>query len=249
VLTLTSPLATPPVPVQRVLVPESTSKSKRATNPASVPCPASSRYLPARPSRRSTRQRTKQGHGPLAQAATTAQYQSSSNKLAQAPIAPPASHKYEHHIAALATPSPNAGNQGSLKKCLRSPDAAKWTRSLSNEWGQALPHGIGRNRPPKERIKGTGTVSSIKKSQVPKGRVVTYANFVCDIRPQKTETHRVRMTAGGNKLDYPSYASSPAVSVLAAKVHLLYYPLHVGAQCCTLGRTFTAVILWFRKRR
>jgi hypothetical protein len=61
---------------------------------------------------------------------------------------------------------------------------------------------------------------SSSKSQVPKGRVVTCANFVCDICPQKTETHRVQMTASGNKLDCPGDASSPTVSVLAAKAHV-----------------------------
>ena len=33
-------------------------------------------------------------------------------------------------------------------------------------------------------------------------------NFICNIRPQKTETHRVHMTAGSDKLDYPGDASS-----------------------------------------
>jgi hypothetical protein len=82
------------------------------------------------------------------------------------------------------------------------------------------PHGIGRNRPPKERIQGTGTIFFIKKSQASKDRKVTCANFSCIIRPQKTETHRVQMTAGGNKLDYPGDASSPPVSMLDAKIHI-----------------------------
>jgi hypothetical protein len=49
---------------------------------------------------------------------------------------------------------------------------------------------------------------------------VSYANFICTICPQKEETHRVRMTAGGDKLDYPSDASSPTVSMLNAKIHI-----------------------------
>jgi hypothetical protein len=73
--------------------------------------------------------------------------------------------------------------------------------------------------PPAERIEGTGTLHFIKKFQVPKDRKATYANFVCNIRPQKTERHRVRMTAGGDKLDYPGDASSPTVSMLDAKIH------------------------------
>jgi hypothetical protein len=49
---------------------------------------------------------------------------------------------------------------------------------------------------------------------------VSYANFICTICPQKEETHQVRMTAGGDKLDYPGNASSPTVSMLDAKIHI-----------------------------
>jgi hypothetical protein len=127
--------------------------------------------------------------------------------------------RYAHHIATLATTPPPAGKQGSLKKLLLGPDATIWERSLANEWGRLLPHGIGTSRPTTEQITGTGTVFFIPKSRVPKDRKVTYANFVCNIRPQKTETHRVRMTAGGDRLDYPGDASSPTVSMLDAKIH------------------------------
>jgi hypothetical protein len=71
---------------------------------------------------------------------------------------------------------PAAGKQGSLKKFLLGPDATIWTRSLANEWGRLLPHGIGNGRPIAERITGTGTVHLIRKTEVPDKRKVTYAN-------------------------------------------------------------------------
>ena len=74
------------------------------------------------------------------------------------------SERYAHHIAALATTPPTAGKQGSLKKLLRGPDAPIWERSLANEWGRLLPHGIGTSRPPAEQITGTGTVFFITKA-------------------------------------------------------------------------------------
>ena len=144
--------------------------------------------------------RTHAQHQPLAQSATN--------------------ERYANHIAALATAPPTAGNQGSLTKLLLGPDATIWERSLANEWGRLLAHGLGISRPAAEQVKGTGTVFFIDKTQVPKDHRVTYANFICNIRPQKTETHRVRMTAGGDKLDYPGDASSPAVSMLDAKLHI-----------------------------
>ncbi len=139
-----------------------------------------------------------------------------------------ANQGYEHHIAALTTAESSntpyfqtgSGKQGSLRKMVNGSEKIIWTRSLSNELGRLLPNGVGKNRPKAERIKGTGTIFPIRKAQVPKDRKVTYANFQCTIRPQKAETHRVRCTAGGDKLDYPFDASSPAVSMLDAKLHI-----------------------------
>eukprot|EP00978_Attheya_sp_CCMP212_P014569 scaffold37188_cov29-Attheya_sp.AAC.3 len=37
----------------------------------------------------------------------------------------------------------------------------------------------------------------IERGQLSQGRKATYVKAVCDIRPQKEETHRVRHTAGG----------------------------------------------------
>ena len=45
-------------------------------------------------------------------------------------------------------------------------------------------------------------------TDIPKDRKVIYANFICNYRPLKTETFRVRMTIGGNRLDYPDEKSS-----------------------------------------
>ena len=43
---------------------------------------------------------------------------------------------------------------------------------------------------------------------------------MCNIKTQKAESHRTRLTVGGNKLDYPAYPSAPAVGLLDTKIHL-----------------------------
>ena len=58
------------------------------------------------------------------------------------------------------------------------------------------------------------------KDRIPKDRKITYANFICNIRPKKSETHHVRLTAGGKKIDYPGDPSSPAVSLLKVEIHI-----------------------------
>ncbi len=128
---------------------------------------------------------------------------------------------YKHHIAALATPiDTTKGNQGSIKKLLKGPDAKIWDRGRANEWGHLLEHGVGLQRPASERIEGSGTLFFVRRANIPADRKVSYANMVCDIRPQKAETHRVRITAGGDRLEYPHDPSSPAVSMLNTKIHI-----------------------------
>ena len=58
------------------------------------------------------------------------------------------------------------------------------------------------------------------KDMIPKIIKISYANFICNIRPQKSETHRVRLIAGGDKLNYPDDPSSPLVSLLNVKIHI-----------------------------
>ena len=56
------------------------------------------------------------------------------------------------------------------------------------------------------------------KSAVPTTVKVTYARLVSEIRPHKSETHRVRMTVGGNLLDYADDTSSPKVALTTSKI-------------------------------
>ena len=43
---------------------------------------------------------------------------------------------------------------------------------------------------------------------------------VCYIRPQKTETHRTRLTAGGNLIDYPVEVSTPTSDFTTMKLYI-----------------------------
>jgi hypothetical protein len=53
---------------------------------------------------------------------------------------------------------------------------------------------------------------------VPADRKVTYGRIVATIRPQKSETHRVRLTVGGNLIDYPGNVSTPTADMTTAKI-------------------------------
>ena len=86
-----------------------------------------------------------------------------------------------------------------------------------------------------ERIQGTNTILLIPKENVSAGAKITYANLICDFRPLKKETHRVRMTVGGDKLIYDGDPSSPEVSLLNTKIMLnsVISDLHIGERWMT----------------
>jgi hypothetical protein len=53
----------------------------------------------------------------------------------------------------------------------------------------------------------------IKLTNIPKDRKITYGKIVCDYKPHKTEKERVRLTVGGNKLDYPGDVATSTVDI------------------------------------
>lgn len=88
-----------------------------------------------------------------------------------------------------------------------------WGHSFGNEIGR-LAQGM------KDRVKGTDTMNFIHKYEVPQDRFkdVTYGRIVCDVRPQKEETHRTRITVGGNLIDYPDDCGTPTADLFTVKM-------------------------------
>lgn len=112
---------------------------------------------------------------------------------------------------------PITGNKENIDSLLRGPDSAIWTTSLANEWARQTRGLFPKFRNPP--ISGHHAMVFIKPHQVPAGRKVTYANFICTMRPDKSEVYRVRMTIGGDRLDAYQDVRSPAVSIIDAKLH------------------------------
>jgi hypothetical protein len=91
------------------------------------------------------------------------------------------------------------------------PDQDTWVRALANDLGR-LAQGVGTRMPT-----GTNTIVFIARHAVPSGRKVTYARLVSSIRPTKEETHRVRVTVGGDKLDFPGVTTTQCASLTTTK--------------------------------
>jgi hypothetical protein len=96
---------------------------------------------------------------------------------------------------------------------LNANDSKKWTQILSNEFGR-LAQGNDSG------TTGTNTIDFLRRSDVPPDKKISYGNFICNYRPLKTETNRVHLTAGGDKIPYNDDAGSPAASLLETKLLL-----------------------------
>ena len=72
------------------------------------------------------------------------------------------------------------------------------------------------------RSKGTNTLYFIDCSKVPEDgwKDVTYGTIVCNVRPQKTETNRTRLTFGGSNCTTAIDCGTPTANLLTVKLLL-----------------------------
>ena len=91
-------------------------------------------------------------------------------------------------------------------------DRDTWIKACANDFGR-LAQGVGKRMPT-----GTNTIFFIPRHKVPAGRKVSYINPVASMRPNKAEIHRVRLTAGGDRLDFPGSTATATVGLTLAKI-------------------------------
>jgi hypothetical protein len=77
-----------------------------------------------------------------------------------------------------------------------------WMRSTANEIN---------------RLYNTNTTRFISRSNIPKGRKVTYGSSVVDIKDHKEEKERTRLTIGGDQIEYPGDKSTRTAGLDTAK--------------------------------
>jgi hypothetical protein len=85
-----------------------------------------------------------------------------------------------------------------------------WTRGFGNECG-LLFQGI-------RDIPGTDTCFFIDLKNIPNDRKITSGKIVCDYKPHKKETELVRLTVGGNILDYSGDIATSMADITTFKI-------------------------------
>ena len=90
----------------------------------------------------------------------------------------------------------------------------RWTKGGENEFGRLF-QGFAPNE-----IEGLNVLEWIRKDQVLKDKFVTYPRYTASLRPEKVdEPHRVRITAGGNLLQYDGDVTTHTASMETIKAH------------------------------
>jgi hypothetical protein len=85
-----------------------------------------------------------------------------------------------------------------------------WTQGFGNECGRLF-QGI-------RDIPGTNTCFFIYLKNIPEDRNITYGKIVCDYKPQKKENEHVRLTIGGDRLDYSGDAVTSTADITTFKI-------------------------------
>jgi hypothetical protein len=120
-------------------------------------------------------------------------------------------HHWSQQHQANAVVHPVTGKEMEYMALMKDPRLQPlWKRGFGNECGRLF-QGI-------RYIPGTDTCFFIKLTNIPKDRNITYGKIVCDYKPHKTEKERVRLTVGGDRLDYSGDVATSTADITTFKI-------------------------------
>jgi hypothetical protein len=125
--------------------------------------------------------------------------------------------------SALSALDPTTGDFLEHRQLRRDPRyKAVWDNFYANELGR-LCQGIGSgNTPTKQQIGGTNTFFLIDYPDIPlhKCKEICHTMVVCEVRPEKDDPDRIRITIGGNRICYPGNVGTNSASLELVKLLL-----------------------------
>jgi hypothetical protein len=114
-----------------------------------------------------------------------------------------------HHANAVINPV--TGKEMEYPALMKAPRIQPlWTRGFGNECARLF-QGI-------RDIPITDTCFFIDLKSIPKDRKITYGKIVCDYKPHKQEKERVRLTLGGDRLDYSGDVATSTADITTFKI-------------------------------
>ena len=133
-------------------------------------------------------------------------------------LRPPPSPPIDYEHYAMPMTHPTTGELiSSYKRLMNDPHTAEvWMTAFGKDFG-----GMSQGDD-KTGQKGTNAMFVMSPRDIPhipKDRVVTYARVVVDHRPQKADPNRIRITAGGNLINYPGELTTRTADITTSKLH------------------------------
>jgi hypothetical protein len=106
---------------------------------------------------------------------------------------------------------PVTGNEMEYSALVKDPHLQPiWTRGFGNECGSLFQGS--------QYIPGTDTCFFIKLTNIPHDRNITNGKIVCDYKPHTKEKDRVRLTVGGDRLDYSGDVATLMADITTFKI-------------------------------
>jgi hypothetical protein len=120
-------------------------------------------------------------------------------------------HHWSQKHQANAAVHPVTGKEMEYTALMKDPNLQPlWKQGFGNELGRLF-QGI-------RDIPGTDTCFFVELTNIPKDRKITYGKIVCDYKPHKIEKERVRLTVGGDRLDYSSNVTTSTADIATFKI-------------------------------
>jgi hypothetical protein len=120
-------------------------------------------------------------------------------------------HHWSKKNQANAVVHPITGKEMEYMALMKDPSLQPlWKRGFGNEVGRLF-QGI-------RNIPGTDTCFFVELTHIPKDRQITYGKIVCDYKPHKKEKERVRLTVGGDRLDYSGDVATSTADITTFKI-------------------------------
>jgi hypothetical protein len=85
-------------------------------------------------------------------------------------------------------------------------------------WKRGFGNGAGRLFLGIRDIPGTDMCFFVELTNIPKDRKITYGKIVCDYKPHKKGKERVRLTVGGDRLDYSGDVATSTTGITTFKI-------------------------------
>ena len=111
-----------------------------------------------------------------------------------------------------------------------------WDKSYSNELGR-LCQGIGTGASPtSKRVEGTNTFFLINYNDIPahKRKEICHTLVVCEVRPEKDDPDRTRITIGGSRICFPGDVGTNTASLELVKILINSVLSRKGARFSTI---------------